>query len=147
MSIPAKNSAQRPLALAESISLRQDEIPNIIPSSRKIVGVTKLEQDYVWMFVDNGMAPNIIRKPSFRKLRPNCPFDSPSTFSTRLNIRQQPLLMAARLTLRCLATRAVMFDNTFVKLVKLMDPATGPFFPGPVFDQGSRRIICGFGVW
>ena len=38
------------------------------------------------MFVDNGFAPNIVRKASFRKLHPNCPFDSPTTFTTRLNI-------------------------------------------------------------
>ena len=52
----------------------------------RIPGLTALEQDYLWMFVDLVMAPNVLRKPSFRKIHPGCPFDSPSTFRTKLKV-------------------------------------------------------------
>ena len=61
------------------------EAPQIAADTR-IPGLTALEQDYLWMFVDLVMAPNVLRKPSFRKIHPGCPFDSPSTFRTKLKV-------------------------------------------------------------
>ena len=61
------------------------EAPQMAADTR-IPGLTALEQDYLWMFVDLVMAPNVLRKPSFRKIHPGCPFDSPSTFRTKLKV-------------------------------------------------------------
>ena len=52
----------------------------------RIPELTPQEQNYLWMFADNCIAPQICRKESWKAVHPDAPFDSPTTFRLKLGI-------------------------------------------------------------